>query len=219
MTGGFGIWLRKPNLTGKNETMKPGLWNNLTPEQQKMAMEYDGPDSFGSYDTPLDEVKSWLLENVTGSPHHYGRKFIGDDRWQAIMDATSHLHQKDANVERVKYVMGMYDPTPCRMCGNMTKKNKSADPAKASLWCSISCKNKDPSMRASVSKALRDPELNKRKQEARRKTTMERYGVDHISKTEKNKVKVKATRKENNFETWRKNFLRRVNITDPTTDV
>ncbi|MBT9159071.1 MAG: hypothetical protein DDT26_00320 [Dehalococcoidia bacterium] len=64
-----------------------------------------------------------------------------------------------------------------------------------SKWCGVSCRNKDRGIRSHQS--ARQTENAPSRMSKRKETTLQRYGVDHISKLQANKNKVRETRAVN----------------------
>ena len=88
-----------------------------------------------------------------------------------------------------KRILVMEKINKCKTCGKETKKNR--------IFCSKSCRNKDPDFIKRRTKTLlerlKDPEWCKNYYEKRKKNFLEKYGVDHQMKLPRTKEKLKQT--------------------------
>ncbi len=133
------------------------------------------------------------------SPNHSKEVFLKNNGlYDQLMDLTKNLDSSYGLGARLKLVYCNFpEHKKCERCGNPTTWDQQyrVYTTYCGTACSNATKNADPEFikKQKIGIAQID---NSVKQANRRATTLARYGVDHISKVEDNKNKVRSTRFE-----------------------
>ena len=131
----------------------------------------------------LDEEFKLKLQEIRKSPRKMREDYL---RAHGLFDTIQELVPYETFKTKQKIDVILSDWKSLCYCGNLAKVNSN--------WCSVTCRNKDPDIRKSIS--VKNTNNSAARLEKAKATRIEKYGVSAVQDIPAAKLKTKQTRQK-----------------------